>query len=230
MPTYKIKHKIVGDVRYSISGGSLTLLDNWDDKNIVTVNIPALKGVDVGGGKVSSGNVRWYKGATYQLEQAFKEIEEKGLAHLILSYAGSFYPRPIRGTTSTPSEHSFGTALDINAAWNGLNREPAKAGTKGSVRELVAIFEKWGFRWGGYFKRFDGMHFEVARIIPRPTTTAATSVNHPKQWVVNEQPLFAARIEDGKLIGGIKSFADAIGYELHMVEPGILRAWKKEVT
>jgi hypothetical protein len=30
---------------------------------------------------------------------------------------------------------------------------------------VVAIFEKWGFAWGGYWSTPDPMHFELARLI-----------------------------------------------------------------
>jgi hypothetical protein len=56
--------------------------------------------------------------------------------------------------------------MDINVAWNGLGRQPAFVGQKGSVRELVPAAEKHGFYWGGFFaSRPDGMHFEAAKIL-----------------------------------------------------------------
>ena len=40
------------------------------------------------------------------------------------------------------------------------------AGTVGRInREVVAIFEKWGFTWGGIWHYTDPMHFELNRII-----------------------------------------------------------------
>jgi hypothetical protein len=30
---------------------------------------------------------------------------------------------------------------------------------------VVAIFEKWGFRWGGRWTKPDGMHFELAAVL-----------------------------------------------------------------
>ena len=57
----------------------------------------------------------------------------------------------MRGSTTTLSNHSFGSAFDINVAWNERDHRPALVGEKGSVRELVPIAHKWGFWWGGYF-------------------------------------------------------------------------------
>lgn len=180
----QIKHKLVGEVSYSVRDDkTIQLHGDWARKNIVTVHVPALKGVDIGGNRKFDGNVRWYKGGIYQLKSAFAEVEAKGLKSKILTYAGSFYPRLIRGASYTPSEHTFGTAFDINVAWNGLNRTPAPKGTKGSVYELVPIFEKWGFRWGGNFRRKDGMHFELARLIqPQSDRTVASKTAAPVDY------------------------------------------------
>ena len=87
------------------------------------------------------------------------------LLGLVLTWAGSWVPRYIRGSRSRLSNHAWGTAFDINVPWNGLRRTPAFKGQKGSVRELVLIAAKLGFYWGGWFTRKDGMHFEVSKIL-----------------------------------------------------------------
>jgi D-alanyl-D-alanine carboxypeptidase len=73
-----------------------------------------------------------------------------------------FEPRFVRGSTATLSNHSFGSAFDINSKWNERGHRPALVGEKGSTLELVPIAHKWGFWWGGHFTTPDGMHFEVA--------------------------------------------------------------------
>ena len=75
------------------------------------------------------------------------------------------YSDPVRGSRQTLSNHAFGSAFDINAAWNGLGVIPPLVGQKGSVRELVALANENGFYWGGHFPRRDGMHFEIAKIL-----------------------------------------------------------------
>lgn len=222
MPT--IKHKLVGSVSYTVlpqsKNGTIPIdIDNsWEQKNIVKVFIPQLVGVEDGTAGGSDGWIRWYKGGVYQLKEAFKEIEAKGLVHLIKSFAGSYYPRMIRGSTRTPSEHSFGTALDINAAWNPLGRVPAAWGTVGSVRELVAIFEKWGFRWGGYFSRKDGMHFELARLIPEPKQQAipAEKPNGFRNVEVtfNGKPLDGV-LRDKELFLPVRDTLEGLGMTVH---------------
>ena len=73
-------------------------------------------------------------------------------------YAGCYYPRFIAGTTKL-SNHSFGLALDLNVPGN-------QRGTVGEMdRRVVAVFEKWGFTWGGHWRYTDPMHFEANAIV-----------------------------------------------------------------
>jgi hypothetical protein len=79
--------------------------------------------------------------------------------------AGTYNCRPIAGTTRL-SPHGLGIAIDIatkhtdywrwnkpgsNGRYPYRNRIPA---------EIVAIFEKHGFIWGGKWYHYDTMHFE----------------------------------------------------------------------
>ncbi len=136
---------------------------DWASKNIISVNIPQLSGIQ---GAPRGCNVQFHKKAAPQLENLFREWEENGLIKHIETWAGSWNPRFIRGSRTTLSNHAFGTAFDINAQWNALGVVPARKGKFGSVRELVEIANKNGFFWGGHFtSRPDGMHFEVAKIL-----------------------------------------------------------------
>lgn len=139
----------------------IKILGDWASKNIIKVDLPALSKAT--GGKFSS--MQWHKSVEHQLVNFFETLEKENLHTRILSYAGAFYPRYVRGSRSVLSNHSWGTAFDINVPQNGLNRQPALVGQKGTVRELVAIANEFGFYWGGHFKRQDGMHFEIAKII-----------------------------------------------------------------
>lgn len=82
------------------------------------------------------------------------------LTRLVRSWGGSFAERTIRGSRTSLSRHSWGTAFDLNAAWNGLGRAPAPTGAPGCLLPLVPIAERMGWVWGGRWKRPDGMHFE----------------------------------------------------------------------
>jgi peptidoglycan hydrolase-like protein with peptidoglycan-binding domain len=67
--------------------------------------------------------------------------------------------RPVRGGT-TPSFHSAGLAIDLNAPSHPLGRrgtfKPDRA------RIIRALASRYGLRWGGDYRfRADEMHFEV---------------------------------------------------------------------
>jgi hypothetical protein len=77
--------------------------------------------------------------------------------------AGTYNCRSV-ADTGEPSPHGYGIAIDLNTAFSDYwywrrhdspivfrNRMPA---------EIVAIFEKHGFIWGGKWYHFDTMHFE----------------------------------------------------------------------
>lgn len=125
---------------------------------IAQVHLPQLVGVQ---GFPKNGKVLFHAAAADQLVALVNAWEEAGVLGHVRSWAGSYVARYVRGSKTTLSNHSWGTAFDINAAWNGLGKTPAKAGETGSVRELVGIAHKLGFYWGGWFPRPDGMHFEV---------------------------------------------------------------------
>jgi len=68
--------------------------------------------------------------------------------------------RMVRGEATKLSNHSSGTAIDLNATKHALG----KVGTfeAGKVPMLRALAKKYGLTWGGDYKtRADEMHFEV---------------------------------------------------------------------
>lgn len=141
---------------------AIRITDGWDRQNIVTVTIPQLSVVQ---GAPKDGRVLFHRLVAPRAQQLFAAWERAGLLSRVLTWAGSWVPRYVRGSRSTLSNHAFGSAFDINAAWNPLGATPARAGTKGSVSELVAIANAHGFYWGGHFDgRPDGMHFELAKL------------------------------------------------------------------
>jgi hypothetical protein len=69
-----------------------------------------------------------------------------------------FANRAIRGS-STPSNHSWGLAIDLDAPSNPMTTDPRAPHTIGSYASGLAA--RYGFRWGGdYVGRKDYMHFE----------------------------------------------------------------------
>jgi len=91
------------------------------------------------------------------LAQAFKNLISTGHVNELKTWDGCFQIRNIRGRTS-PSLHSWGVAVDVNAAWNALGKKPTMS------PGFVKCFTDAGFNWGGVWKRPDGMHFELAKL------------------------------------------------------------------
>ncbi len=88
------------------------------------------------------------------LRKAFEHIIQRNLVSELKTWDGCFNIRKKRGAT-TPSLHSWGLAIDINAAWNGFGKQPTMSS------ELVACFRDAGFDWGGEWGKPDGMHFQL---------------------------------------------------------------------
>ncbi len=92
-----------------------------------------------------------------QLRHALGGIARAGLARLIHTndYGGCFAPRVIPGDVGQAiAHHTWGTAIDINVSQNPWG------GTPHQDPRVVAIFQRWGFTWGGNWMFPDGMHFE----------------------------------------------------------------------
>lgn len=143
---------------------NIEITDGWEMGNIVRLSLPQLAGVD---GASAQGAVRCHRLIAKQLTELWNEWQSVGLLPRVRSWEGMYVPRFIRGSTTVLSNHAFGSAFDINYAWNQLGVRPALVGGEGSVRELVPIAHKHGFYWGGHFSsRPDGMHFEAAKVMP----------------------------------------------------------------
>jgi hypothetical protein len=88
--------------------------------------------------------------------------------------AGTFNCRPIAGTDRV-SPHGLGIAIDIATAQSHYWRwvKPDTAGhypyRNAIPQEIVDIFERHGFIWGGRWYHYDTMHFEY-----RPELIAAS--------------------------------------------------------
>ena len=72
----------------------------------------------------------------------------------------SYAFRKVRGSDTVVSNHSSGTALDLNSLAHPLGKVDTFNAAK--VPMLRALVRKYGLRWGGdYSGRKDEMHFEV---------------------------------------------------------------------
>lgn len=107
-------------------------------------------------------------GVDKQLQKVAQELAEKH-PELKKYYkcCGTFYWRQVRGA-KRQSAHSYGIAIDINTEYsnywlwkNGNVAETKKIGYENRIPlEIVQVFEKHGFVWGGRWYHYDTMHFE----------------------------------------------------------------------
>ena len=132
----------------------------WVKENIVNIEVP----IDVFH-RITS--VKLHKLAKEPFLDLLDAWRKKGVIHLIDVWNGGFVPRFKRGRAVQQdlSNHSWGTAFDINAHTNAMGIIPPLVGEEGSVRELVLDANKLGWFWGGHYNsRQDGMHFELCRL------------------------------------------------------------------
>jgi hypothetical protein len=73
--------------------------------------------------------------------------------------AGTYNCRTV-ADTAEPSMHSWGAAIDINAAHAEYWLWPRAASANALPAEIIDIFERHGFIWGGKWSHYDTMHFE----------------------------------------------------------------------
>jgi hypothetical protein len=120
----------------------------WVAANIRTEEMPII------------GSVTGHRVMLPQLRAALNEVVTRGLSSKIRTYDGCYVPRFIaRDPSRGLSFHTYGTAIDLNAATN-------YRGIPGDMdRTVVSIFKKWGFAWGGDWNYTDPMHFELARLV-----------------------------------------------------------------
>jgi hypothetical protein len=126
-------------------------------------------------------------GVDRQLEKISQELDELPAADKKYLYplGGTYLCRAVADTGQT-SMHAWGAAIDIDVKYSDywLWRR-GRGGTPAYVNripsEIVEIFERHGFIWGGRWAHFDTMHFEYRpELLPPPTTTACTPPATPQ--------------------------------------------------
>ena len=120
-------------------------------------------------------NINWFgrkllvstkNGIDKKLLSILKELKKlpKKYHKYFTTSGGTFNWRNIAGTRRK-SAHSFGIAIDINVKysnywrWSSIDSKLIKYKNKIPI-EIVEIFEKYGFIWGGKWYHYDTMHFE----------------------------------------------------------------------
>jgi hypothetical protein len=135
-------------------GGWLALEPRWVAAHITTASVPLL------------GPVTCNRAMIPQLRGALAEVQRRGLGRLVHrdDFAGCYAARLIAGDPGPSiAHHAWGAAIDLNARANPFGARPTQD------PRLVAIFERWGFIWGGRFLVPDGMHFELLHLTATTT-------------------------------------------------------------
>lgn len=152
---------IYGQFSYREAGGGRIQIDpQWVSENIVTITLPGL-----------NRQVQVNKAAKDKFIKAFTYIKngtatingkEVPLLSLIKSVDGTFVTRHVNwNPTAGLSNHSWGTAIDINAANHFGYVDP---GTETNDPNLILwekAFKPAGFSWGNSYG--DSMHFELLK-------------------------------------------------------------------
>ena len=105
-------------------------------------------------------------GVDRQLAVISRELDALPAADKKFLYplGGTYACRPVADTGQT-SMHAWGAAIDINPAFSDYWLWHRTAGISTAYvnripLEIVAVFERHGFIWGGRWAHFDTMHFE----------------------------------------------------------------------
>lgn len=133
---------------------------------LVNIEVPVKKS----DGSSNTIVLRVHKSLATKIQEAFKDMYDIGFpifGSKDVKNPGPTYAYSWRGMTGSSklSHHSYGCAIDINPGSN-----PMIGHTSGKYApyidpysvtpEVVAIWKKYGFYWGGYFNRAkDYMHF-----------------------------------------------------------------------
>lgn len=135
-----------------LQGGFIKILGNWKEENIEEVRLPI-----VNPQTKKYWTVECNKKISTVLFSIFLDYAKSGVEqHYPIKQLGCFCPRhKMSNPKRSLSLHSYGMAVDINWRTNPI-------GQRGDIpRELIKIFRKHGWTWGGSWRRpKDPMHFE----------------------------------------------------------------------
>lgn len=148
-----------GQFRYKdLSGGRIEIDPRWMAENIVTITLPGL-----------NREVQVHKEARDNFIQAFNYIKngsawingkEVPLLSLVKTMDGTFVPRHVNWDSAKGlSRHSWGTAIDINAANHFRRVDPEQEANDPNLILWEKAFKPAGFSWGNSYS--DSMHYEL---------------------------------------------------------------------
>ena len=150
---FQAVREVFGDIlRYLRDDGSID--PRWEVERMVRAELPFSVPLAWDTSKKVSA-IRCHKLIAPLIEAVFQEIATEGLLRSVKTYGGGYVFRPKRGAVK-PSTHSWGIAIDLNPNTNAM-------GATGDMDpQLVKLFERHGFVWGGRWagRNKDPMHFQ----------------------------------------------------------------------
>jgi D-alanyl-D-alanine carboxypeptidase len=134
------------------------------NKNEIVKNLRTIRWLPKHGG--GSATITTVNGVAGALEAVSRELDElpSDLVKYLMPLAGTYNCRKVAGS-SVRSMHAYGAAVDINTKYANYWRWAPSDRNQPHWRnyipiQIVRIFEKYGFIWGGYWYHYDTMHFE----------------------------------------------------------------------
>ena len=130
-----------------------------DTKAKVIRNLTTIKWLP-SGKKIRVTTINGIDKKLYAISKELNNLPKK-FKKYIINIGGTFNWRNIAGTNRL-SSHSFGISIDINTKYSAYWKwSKGKYRYKNKIpKEIVKIFEKYGFIWGGKWYHYDTMHFE----------------------------------------------------------------------
>lgn len=171
----------LGEPWYRVnSDDTISMHPDWIDRNLTDGRVLLHPVIQV--------RARCHVAILDDLRAALADVAAAGLAAEIEvananAYGGCYAPRYSR-ISGYLSRHTYAMAFDTNTVSNCQGCRPRMD------CEVVRIFRRHGFAWGGNFRRPDGMHFEWVGErrdqIPYPSTYCPNVVVPSTQRVVPE--------------------------------------------
>lgn len=133
-------------------------LPSWEARMVV---VHAPLGAEFLFGTQHASGIRVHGKIANEFEDRLIEVRNAGLWDYLQHESGGYNFRLQKGSNSKLSMHCFGAAIDFDAEHNPLGR-PAPLTRLGSEPglEVVRIFQRGGWTWGGEWGRPDSMHLQ----------------------------------------------------------------------
>jgi D-alanyl-D-alanine carboxypeptidase len=134
------------------------------EKNQVSANLRTIDWLpEHGGERVSITSVNGVDKALGAVSRELNGLPDD-LIKFLKPSGGTYNCRSVAGS-HVRSMHAYGAAIDINPKyadyWRWASKTADRLVWKNQIPlEIIRIFEKHGFIWGGYWYHFDTMHFE----------------------------------------------------------------------